>query len=61
MNKLLRQSLVMLLLMTFFTGILYPLAVTGVAQLIFPHQANGSLILRDGRRVGSSLIGQSFT
>ena len=61
MSKLLRQSLVMLLLMTVITGIAYPLAVTGLAQLIFPHQANGSLIARDGKPIGSSLIGQSFT
>jgi len=61
MSKLLRQSLVMLLLMTIITGILYPLAVTGVAQVIFPHQANGSLIVKGGKPIGSSLIGQSFT
>lgn len=61
MNKLLRQSLMMLLMMTVITGILYPLAVTGVAQLVFPHQANGSLIVKDGKPIGSSLIGQSFT
>jgi potassium-transporting ATPase KdpC subunit len=61
MNKLLRQSLVLLLLMTVITGVLYPLAATGLAQLIFPQQASGSLIVRNGKPVGSVLIGQSFT
>lgn len=61
MSKLLRQSFVLLLLMTVITGVLYPLAATGLAQLIFPHQANGSLVERDGKPVGSALIGQSFT
>jgi K+-transporting ATPase ATPase C chain len=61
MGKLLRQSIVMLLLMTFITGIAYPLAATGLAQLIFPQQANGSLIEKDGKPIGSALIGQSFT
>jgi len=61
MSKLLRQSLVLLLVMTVITGVLYPLASTGLAQLIFPHQANGSLIVKDGKPVGSVLIGQAFT
>jgi len=61
MSKLLRQSLSLLLVMTVITGVLYPLASTGLAQLIFPHQANGSLIVRDGKPVGSALIGQAFT
>ena len=60
MFKLLRPSLLMLLVMTVITGVLYPLAVTGVAHVMFPHQADGSLIVRDGHVVGSRLIGQSF-
>ncbi|HZX69272.1 MAG TPA: potassium-transporting ATPase subunit KdpC [Rhodanobacter sp.] len=61
MSKLLRQSFALLLLMTLITGVLYPLAATGLAQLIFPQQANGSLIVKNGRPIGSVLIGQSFT
>ena len=60
MFKLLRPSLLMLLVMTVITGVLYPLAVTGVAHVMFPHQADGSLIVRDGHVVGSRLIGQPF-
>ena len=61
MTKLLRNAMMLLLLMTVITGVLYPLAATGLAQLIFPRQANGSLIVKDGKPVGSVLIGQSFT
>ena len=61
MGKLLRQAIVLLVLLTAITGIAYPFAVAGLAQLMFPHQANGSLILRDGKPIGSALIGQPFT
>jgi K+-transporting ATPase ATPase C chain len=56
----LRRGLSLLILLTLLTGGLYPLLVTGLAQLLFPRQANGSLIVRDGRVVGSDLIGQPF-
>jgi len=60
MRMHLRPLFVSFALLTLITGVIYPLLVTGLAQVIFPHQANGSLILRDGRAVGSELIGQSF-
>jgi len=60
MKSILRPAITLLLVQTGVTGALYPLAVTGVAQMIFPSQANGSLIVRDGKALGSSLIGQPF-
>jgi len=57
----LRPALVLFLLLTLLTGFIYPLLVTGVARVLFPHQAAGSLLMREGRVVGSQLIGQSFS
>lgn len=56
-----RPALLMLLLLTLITGVIYPMAVTAIAQVLFPGQANGSLTIVDGKAVGSELIGQQFT
>jgi potassium-transporting ATPase KdpC subunit len=60
MTRHLRPALAVLASMTLLTGVLYPAALTGLAQALFPHQANGSLIVVDGQTVGSELIGQPF-
>ena len=61
MSSLLRPAIVLFLILTVITGIAYPLVVTGIAQVAFPSQAGGSLIVRDGKPIGSRLIGQSFS
>ncbi len=61
MSKVFKNSVLMILLMTIILGIIYPLLVTGIAQLVFPRQANGSVIYNHDRAVGSELIGQTFS
>jgi K+-transporting ATPase ATPase C chain len=60
MQAYLRPAIVLVIAMMVLTGLVYPLVVTGIAQVLFPRQANGSLIMQDGKVVGSSLIGQPF-
>ncbi len=61
MSKELKPALLMLIMFTVLTGLIYPFLVTGLAQVMFSHRANGSLIERDGKAVGSELIGQPFS
>lgn len=61
MKTLLRPAIVLFAVLTVLTGLIYPLMMTGLAQAIFPRQANGSLLMKDGKVIGSSLIGQNFS
>ncbi len=61
MTSILRPAIALFLVLTVITGIVYPLVVTGIAQVAFPDQAAGSLVLKDGKPIGSRLIGQSFS
>ena len=61
MTSLVRPAIVLFVLLSIVTGVVYPLAVTGIARIVFPAQADGSIITSDGKAIGSSLIGQDFS
>lgn len=61
MLSILRPALTLFVALSLVTGLAYPLLTTGIAKIVFPHQAAGSLVMKDGKAVGSTLIGQSFT
>ncbi len=58
--KMIKNAVMSLFVLTVLTGIIYPLAVTGISQAVFPERANGSIIMKDGKPVGSALVGQQF-
>ncbi|MBM2831872.1 MAG: kdpC [Dehalococcoidia bacterium] len=60
MKQLLKSAFIVFLMLTVLTGVMYPLAITGVARMLFSHRANGSLLVKDGREIGSEFIGQPF-
>jgi len=60
-NRQIKSALLLLVTLTMVTGVIYPLVITAIGQLVFPHQANGSIVMQNDKLVGSSLIGQEFS